>query len=75
MATTCCSTYTPLRLEAFQISEDSCNIFIGKIGLVLLEEAVACLGVLSDRDRVLQVGPLEGIKRDYDAVDLCKRLI
>lgn len=68
-------TYLPLFRKLIQSAKCLRDCLIGKIGLVLLHQPVACLGVVGFGDGVLQVGLLYGIERDDDAVDLGQRVV
>ena len=62
-------TYVPLALEGFQLPVLPCHALVAQDVVVLLQEPAAHVRVLGLRDRVLDVGFLEPIERDNDAVD------
>lgn len=67
--------YIPLQLEPLQIPKRRSDRVIRQITLVLPQQAVACLGVLGLLDRVAQVGLLQRIEGDDDAVYLRERFV
>lgn len=68
-------TYLPLFRKLVQSAKCLRDRLIGKIGLVLLHQAVACLGVVGFGDGVFEVGLFYGVERDDDAVDLGQRVV
>jgi hypothetical protein len=62
-------TYVPFPLEAFEITKSSSDIFVGEIGLVLLQESAACFGVVCLDNGVFEKGLFESFERGDDAVD------
>lgn len=58
-----------------QVTESFCDSLVRQIGLVLLQEPTACLGVVALIDGILEEGLFEAIKRDDDAVYLSERVV
>ena len=67
--------YIPLSFECIQIDELPHHIVIAQRRFILLKQTAAYLRILDFEDGVLDVGFLETIKSDYDAVDLGERVI
>lgn len=68
-------TYIPLRFECFQVHKRVGNALVAEIGFVLLQEPSAELGVFIFGNGVLDIGLLETLECDDDAVDFGKRVV
>ena len=65
----------PLALEGLKIAERAGNGLVGKVRLVLLEQAAARLGVVGFGYGILQIALLDCIQGDDYAVDLGQRVV
>ena len=68
-------TYIPLPLKSLEIHKGTGDVLIVQVRFVLLEQPVAEVGVLGLGDGVLDVGLLQPVERDDDAVDLRQRVL
>lgn len=68
------ATYTPFSLKLLQANKCSRHGFIGQYGPVLLERALADLGVLGLWDGILEKCLLQLVQGDYDAKHLGERV-
>jgi hypothetical protein len=69
------ATYIPFLLEGLKIAKSARDRLVCQVGLVLLQQAAARLGVVGFGDRVLEVRLLEAVKGDDDAVDFGERIV
>lgn len=65
----------PLIRKLVQVAECARNRVVGEVRLVLLQQAVACLGIVGLGNRVLEVGLLNSVERSDDAVYLGQRVV
>ena len=68
-------TYLPLFRKLVQSAKCLRDRLIGKIGLVLLHQPVACLGVVGFGYGVLQIALLERIQGHDDAIYFSERVV
>jgi hypothetical protein len=68
-------THIPLPRELVQVAKRPRDCIVGKVGLVLLHEPAACLGVVGFGDGVLQVSLFYRIQRDNNTVYLGERVV
>jgi len=69
------NTYIPLAHERVDVAEGSRYCLILKIGLVLLQQSAARLGVLFLRHGILKIGLFESVEGNDNAIDFGQRLI
>ena len=67
--------YIPLALEGFQIYKGPGDGVIAQIGLVLLQQTIAYLGVFSFRNGVFDIGLLQAVESNDDAINLREGII